>query len=121
LKSIFDDIIRDEALHHQAGVALFDPDKLSHSKTNDMLDSMAYFLEMIRVGPQSVINTIDSISGGLSRSEKIALIQELSGPADAAKKLSEIKQLVMIPGCEKILEYLEAKKLFEAYPAEHCA
>lgn len=120
LKEVLSDIVRDEALHHQAGTILFSPNQVTDQQQIFIQDSLVSFLEMIRVGPQAIINVIDFELGGLSKTEKITLTEELSGPVSANNKLRLMKQLMLIPGAEKFVKYLESKDLFKAYSPEQC-
>jgi len=120
LKKLLADIVRDEALHHKTGTILFKPEKLSSAQRNFIQDSLASFLEMVRVGPLAVVSHVEFVLGGLNNAEKILLIEQLSGPKTAAIKLKILKQLMSIPGCEKFIDHLNAKKMFTPYSSAQC-
>jgi hypothetical protein len=120
LQNVFADIVRDEALHHKTGSILFQPEKLTMQQKNFILTHLADFLEMIRVGPQAVLSYVELVLGDLNKSEKIQLIDELAGPQSAAKKLKIVKQLMIIPGCERMIEKLNEKNLFNPYSSSEC-
>jgi hypothetical protein len=115
LQTIFMDIIRDEALHQQTGAILFQPGKLTQTQQRFLLDSLAQFLEMIRVGPVAVVDQVERVLGHLNQQQKQQLMQQLGGPAVTAKKLSIIQHLMALPGCEHFIQKLAAQRLFEPY------
>ncbi|MDR3477453.1 MAG: ferritin-like domain-containing protein [Gammaproteobacteria bacterium] len=120
LRSVLIDIVRDEALHQHTGAVLFQPQTVSHIQNEFIQDSLASFLEMIRVGPQAVVSHVDLVLGGLSKARKIQLIEQISGPEITARKLKLLQRLMAVPGCEKWIEALDARKMFEPYLAYQC-
>jgi hypothetical protein len=112
LQTLFLDIIRDEALHQQTGTLLFQPQKLSVSQQNFLLDSLATFLDMVRRGPEAVVMQVESVLGHLNTQQKTQLLQQISAGSQIANKLKILQKLMHIPGCDYFIEQLDAKKMF---------
>lgn len=120
LKEIFNDILRDEALHHHAGTVLFKASTVNAKQQHFILDGLLALLEMIRVGPQAIVSAVDQTLGGLQKNEKIELINALDGPAIANKKLQLVKKIMQIPGGAQYIDFATAKGYFQAYAPERC-
>jgi hypothetical protein len=112
LQTLFLDIIRDEALHQQTGTLLFQPEKLTVSQQNFLLDSLATFLDMVRAGPQAIVMQVEVVLGYLNTQQKRELLQQISADAQTAHKLKILQKLMRIPGCEYYVEQLDAKQMF---------
>jgi hypothetical protein len=117
LQSVLTDIVRDEALHQQAGTLLFQVKKLSDYQQNFLLDSLAHFLEMVRVGPEAVVSQVECVLGDLNAAEKKRLLEQIAGRESTAKKLKILRGLMLIPGCHYFVEKLDAHNLFQ--PSQH--
>lgn len=120
LQALFMDILRDEASHQQLGITLFDPAQLTKNQSSFIIDSLVDFLEMVKAGPQLLLRSMELGLGELTSPAKLQLLNEISWPETAARKLNILRQLIALPGCEKLLASLEEKKLFEPYSPEEC-
>jgi hypothetical protein len=115
LKMIFHDIIRDEALHQQTGTLLFQPQRLTASQQNFLLDSLATFLDMVRAGPAALVMQVEKVLGHLNKQQKTLFLHEISADVQTTRKLTILQKLMRIPGCEFFIEKLDSKRMFIPY------
>lgn len=119
LSFVFRSFLDDESRHHATGVTLFQQQYLDLSSKRAIIEILASFLEMIRVGPQRVLNAVEMVLGDLSRSQKIKLFEELDTESHSNTRLSILRSLIGKEGGVFVTE-LEEKGLFSAYPAHLC-
>ncbi|NES66182.1 MAG: ferritin-like domain-containing protein [Okeania sp. SIO2D1] len=114
LSFVFRSFLDDESRHHATGVTLFQQQHLDLSSKRAIVEILASFLEMIRVGPQRVLNAVEMVLGDLSRSQKIKLFEELDTESHSSSRLSILRSLIGKEGSIFVTE-LEEKGLFSAY------
>ncbi len=119
LSELFHSFLQAEAKHHGAGVTLFAADRLSAASRATIVQVLADFLQMVRVGPQRVLGAVDSVLGGLSRGQAIALLTDLKTEAHSATRLNLLRQ-IMWPVAPDIVEALAQHNLFVPLPAQQC-
>ena len=110
-------ILNDEARHHGSGIVLCRTRKMSTKSRKYTTDSMKGFLDMVRLGPQTVLGKLDQILG-LTRQQKIKVYHELNGHDDTHNKLKILKDLMGQDGYEEIQSDLEEKGYYCPYAPE---
>ncbi|MCS5710318.1 ferritin-like domain-containing protein [Candidatus Berkiella aquae] len=121
LKGVFTLILQDEALHHHSGKTFFCADHLSTADLLLIKDRLKAYCELVRIGPQAVIATMDKSLGGLNVAQRMQLFDELGGEATSQEKLHLLFKLMKQPGLEKILHELAECGYFTPYAAKHLA
>ena len=115
-------IIKDEAYHHGAGLVLFNPEKQNIKSNFRLQEILEVFFDMIRCGPQRVLQQLENERGQLSKSERVQFFSEVKATEEAQNSLDFLKGLIQstkIP--RSILERLEAKSRFVPYSENQCA
>lgn len=112
LKAPLQRILSDEAAHHGSGLSLFAESELSPSEFKYTLEMMQAFLDMVRIGPVGLLQTLDRHLGGLTDSQKQAVLTEMDAVEDTSRKINLLKGLMQKAQAKRILEELEAKEAF---------
>ncbi len=121
LQKIFADILQDEALHHQSGKTLFNSKKLSKQDTFIVQDHLKAYCDLVRIGPQSVVNAVSLELGGLNEKQRAILFDELQTEQESKTKLNYLYSLMIQPGLEALLQDVHDLGYFSPYPATACA
>lgn len=122
LKRVFENIIRDEALHHRSGVVLFNEQNLSDEQVGNITNILASILLMVQCGPQMVVSQVERVKGPLAKEEKERLFEELDCETQTAKRLDLIKSLICsAAGFETILSELARRDCLRPLTASECA
>ncbi len=119
LSDLFHSFLQAEAKHHSAGVVLFDPEKISNRDHAAIVEALAAFLGMVRVGPQRLVSAIASVKGDLSRTQTIALLGDLETERHSATRLNLLRSLIT-PVASTIAEALDHHHLFSPLPPAQC-
>ncbi|MGB3298368.1 MAG: ferritin-like domain-containing protein [Phormidesmis sp.] len=119
LSNLFRSFLQAEAKHHGVGVALFEPEALSAANQSAIVEAIAPFLQMIRVGPQRLVSAIASVKGELSRAQSVALLTDLETERHSGTRLGLLKQL-MGSTAPTIVEALDQHNLFSPLPPARC-
>ena len=120
LGQIFQGFLQDESRHHATGVTLFEKIFLSKSSQEIIVEILAMFLQMVQVGPQSVVTAIEKIKGHLSKQDKINIFQQLETENHSGSRLKLLRSLMHSPNSENILENLQNKGSFQALKPNQC-
>ena len=120
LSAILQSFLQDESRHHATGVTLFEKTFLSKSSQEIIVEILAMFLQMVQVGPQSVVTAIEKIKGHLSKQDKINIFQQLETENHSGSRLKLLRSLMHSPNSEKILENLQNKGSFQALKPNQC-
>jgi hypothetical protein len=112
LKSIFLDIVRDEALHHHTGEVVFDGQNLTEKQLQYIEECLKAYAEMVRVGPLDLMEAVEEVLGPLSSLEKQQFLKEIEADQATLKKLALLKQLMIQPGLEATVQKLEDQGFF---------
>lgn len=115
------DIVKDEAIHHNAGVALFDPKRLTQQGHAFIFDGMKRYADILRVGVFNIVACCEQHLGALSLNELIALFRALETEQSSLIKLKILKSIMQQPVTGDVLETLEAQGYFTPYSPEECA
>lgn len=73
LTEVFQGFLQDESRHHATGITLFNRRLISVASQNAIIEALTRFLQMIRVGPQRVVQAIAQLKGDLSRQQKVRI------------------------------------------------
>lgn len=119
LSLVFQSFLEDESRHHATGVTLFEQQELDVMSKKAIVEVLASFLEMIRLGPQRIVNAVEMVLGDLSRSQKIKLFEELDTETHSGTRLSILRSLIGKKGGVFVTE-LDRRGLFSAYSAHLC-
>ncbi|MEM8614272.1 MAG: ferritin-like domain-containing protein, partial [Cyanobacteria bacterium P01_H01_bin.105] len=120
LRDLFQSFLQAESRHHGAGVILFNQANVSPDSQNAIVECLAMFLQMVRVGPQRVVGAIATAKGHLSRSQRIQILQQLDTAAHSHGRLGLLRSL-MASTSHQIVSQLEEKGLFTPLRAEEAA
>jgi hypothetical protein len=111
-------IVKDEARHHGSGVQLWAARAVSPAVIEEVVEVLARFLGMVRVGPVGVLSVIERVADGLTRAQRLQVLRELGGEAHAATRLALLRRLMEKAGAAAIVEALESRGLFTPCAAE---
>lgn len=111
----------DEALHHAAGLAVFERQRLSASECEFLLDASYTFVQMIRSGPQAVVAALDTALGGIDAAALPPVFERLDAAAETASKLARLRQLMAQPGMHWLVDALAARNAFTPAAAGEAA
>ena len=112
LSKIFAAILKDEALHHRSGAVLFDSTQFSDSDYTLIKDALQHYTQMVRVGPQTALASVDQVGQGLSESELEEVASALRHQEETPRKLNLLKNLMLQSGVETVVETLDAEHCF---------
>ncbi|MGB3640553.1 MAG: ferritin-like domain-containing protein [Rivularia sp. (in: cyanobacteria)] len=119
LKSILQGFLQDESRHHATGVTLFENKVLSNS-SQDIVEILAMFLQMVQLGPQSVVKAVEQVKGYLSKEDKINIFAQLDTETHSGSRLKLLRNLIDLPNAKNILENLEMKGSFQPLKPSQC-
>lgn len=108
----------DEALHHAAGLAVFDYRRLGAAERAFLLDASYTFLQMLRSGPQAVVAALDQALGGIDAAALPGLFEALELQRTGAEKLARLRRLMSQPGMENLVDALAQRRAFEPASAD---
>lgn len=120
-KNLLLKILQDEMIHHKTGEALFDPRQVDKNASHLILDRLFAYAEVLRVGPQLVVQSIEQECGELDKNTLETLFSDLRTEAVSTVKLSLLKTLMAQPGMERYITDLEQDNAFKAYTPADCA
>ncbi len=121
LKTTLLNIVKDEAIHHNTGVALFTPERLNQQAELTIIEGMKSYFDILRVGAQNIVACCEHQLGPLSLAELTALFSALEAEQSAAIKLQILKNIMQQPAPLPWLATLELQGYFEPYSPEQCA
>jgi hypothetical protein len=118
--SVLQSFLQDESRHHATGLTLLDRTNITKSSQQTIIEVLALFLQMVQVGPQSVVAAIEKVKGDLSRQQKVQIFQQLDTENHSSSRLQLLRSLMQSPNMGTIVEELEVKGVFQPLPAEKC-
>jgi len=121
LKATFQAILRDEAFHHGTGNVLFSRTKLSEGEERYVIAFLTRLLEMVRVGPQSVVSRLVEGLGGLSLAERVEVFRQLETERTTREKLTLLRGLLEKHHLDGVLSALDENGAFSPFSPEVCA
>ncbi|WP_313920535.1 ferritin-like domain-containing protein [Tahibacter sp.] len=111
----------DEALHHAAGLAVFDYRRLGTAERAFLLDASYTFLQMMRSGPHAVVAALDQALGGLDANALPGLFDALGAAHGSTGKLARLRRLMGQPGMENLVDALAQRRAFEPAGSDEAA
>lgn len=114
-------IVKDEALHHKTGIALFDPNKITTQEQAQIFDGMKSYTDILKLSAQNIVKCIENVLGPLSLNDLNELFEDLQTEMTAKIKLNILKNLMLQPATLSFLAQLEEKGAFMPYSAKDCA
>lgn len=114
-------IMQDEAIHHQTGPTLFDPSKISTQTGAFIYDKMKAYAEVLRVGPQTLVQCIEKEVGELSLNALEILFSDIKTELTSHLKLQILKNLMLQPQMGSYVERLVENGFTKPYSAAECA
>ncbi|MEC9466854.1 MAG: ferritin-like domain-containing protein [Myxococcota bacterium] len=118
-KGVLAGILKDEARHHGSGLVLYRDRGMSKKSQSYVAEVMAKFLDMIRMGPQSVAAVVEETCG-MTRAQKIELFRELDTETHSRERLERLRSLMTEDGEIGWLEKLDARGSFQPFGPEAC-
>ncbi|MBV6623471.1 MAG: ferritin-like domain-containing protein [Rivularia sp. (in: Bacteria)] len=120
LRSTLNSFLQDESRHHATGVTLFEKTSLTKSSQETITEILAMFLQMVQVGPQSVVKAIEQVKGSLSRKGKINIFEQLNTESHSGVRLKILRNLMHLPNATSVIDNLENKGYFQSLKASLC-
>jgi hypothetical protein len=120
-KKILQHVLKDEAIHHKTGAALFDINKVDKNAEKMIYDRMLAYAEVLRVGPQTVVQCVEKELGELSFSELELLFKELRTQTTSSVQLHLLKTLMNQPGMEDYVQRMIDAGYAKPYDPAECA
>jgi len=105
-------ILQDEASHHSSGVALFAEADLSPAEATYTLEMMQHFLQLVSIGPVSVLQAVHEELGGLSQAQQAVFWDETQAKSETRHKLDLLQNLMHKAQAHKLLARLQAQDAF---------
>lgn len=115
------DIVKDEAVHHKTGKALFNPEKITRNDEIHLYDGMKCYADILKLSTQNIVKCVENVIGTLSFQQRIELFEDLESEMTAKIKLALLKDLMQHPKLDKFLARLEEEGYFTPYSAKACA
>lgn len=116
MREVFARIIKDETRHHSAGVILLEQKQTE--KNSFLIDAFHELLNMVRVGPWTLIQEIKNEVQGLSSDHIKILIQELDAVKDTNQKLQKLKTLTEKSLGSELLDQFQKNGVWKSYTEE---
>lgn len=120
LRDLFQSFLKAESRHHGTGVTLFNQTKISANSKAAIVECLATFLQMVRMGPQRVVAAIATTKGHLSRPQRIDILQQLDTVNHSHQRLQLLQQ-IMTNTSQDIVTQLADQDLFTPLSAEEAA
>jgi hypothetical protein len=120
LGAVFEGFLQDESRHHGTGVTLFNQRAVSETSRATIVEILNLFLQMVQVGPQSVVAAVERVKGDLSRPQKLKIFQELDTEQHSGMRLNLLRSLMRGEATGIIVQELESRGAFQPFPPERC-
>lgn len=115
IKTIFENILKDESRHHAGGILLF-----QHSGSQDLLSllqEMQSLIDVVRIGPLQVVTSLNRLLVLQDKSEMVSLLESIEARPTTLMKLKVLEKLAL-----KILAADQLSQLnFQPYSVEEMA
>jgi len=113
--------VKHEARHHGSGLILFNEHPPSASQVTYIVEVMAEFLQMIRIGPVGVLSQLSAVRGDLTRTDIVEASELMEARAMTQGKLNKLRSLMLGENSVQIVTKLEQYGLFAPSSAEETA
>lgn len=114
-------ILKDEARHHQLGLALTRENGLSAADSAWLEETLVRFLQMVQLGPQAVVAAVELALGGLTGRQRVDVFRGLKTQEQSQSRLDLLQKLLSQEGMGQLAERLAAKGCFQPARPEDCA
>lgn len=112
-------IVKDEALHHGAGLAIIRRDGLPRTDRCATEDRLVPLLGMVRAGPQRLVARLGAVLGPLSRRQLARVFSELATEERTGEILTVLRKF--LSRAPDIAARLGRLGLFRPFSPEECA
>lgn len=119
LRDAFNGILKDETRHHSAGIILLD--KQQSDKNSFLTEAYNELLDMVRIGPWTLVNEIKNQMQDLTASDIKALLIEIEAEKNTAMKLLNLKSLTEKSLTSGLVKRFEENKLWTPYSLDDMA
>lgn len=113
LQTYLQRILQDEAAHHGSGLSLFNEADLTTAEFDYIQQMLVHFLNMVRIGPVSVLQTLEDCVGPMTTEQQTSVLTQMKAHQDTERKLNFLRELMHKAQAQKTLEKLESKQAFE--------
>ena len=113
LQAYLQRILQDEAAHHGSGLSLFNEADLTPSEFAYIQEMLVHFLNMVRIGPISILQSIEDTVGEQTQPQKSNILEEMQAHQDTQRKLNLLRELMHKAQAHKTLDALESKEAFK--------
>lgn len=120
LTAVLQIFLQDEARHHGTGVKLFNQMSLSKESCDAIASILSLFLQMVQVGPQSLVAAIEKVKGHLSSQQKVKIFEELETEKHSGSRLKLLRSLMRGEAAVSIVQQLEEAGAFTPFPPIKC-
>lgn len=120
LGAVIQGFLSDESRHHATGITLLHQTQINSRNRGVIVEILVKFLQMVQIGPQSVLAAISDVKGGLSRQQSIQVLTELDTQTHSGIRLELLRSLMQTEQSVGIIDELEMLGMFQPLPAERC-
>lgn len=121
LANVLREFLNAESRHHALGVTqLRSCERYSVESLESIRSALTYFLSMVQVGPQRLLNAIERGLGYLSFNDKVRILEELQTEFYSNTRLKLLRSLMVGTVPNTIMQSLEEQGSFQAYSALQC-
>ena len=111
LTQIFSSILQDEVNHHGMGVILTKKSKLNSTDKNQIVELTKLFINSL-IHANWVEKSLDQSSGGMNKSDKSRLREEIQWEKSQSIKVNKLSELITKVGQKGILQKMEEQQVF---------
>lgn len=115
IQDAFQKIIKDETRHHSAGMILLEQKQTINNSF--LLDAFHELLEMVRIGPYTLVQEIKK-KYDFSEKELKTLLQDINAVADTNRKLARLRDLTDKALGDDLMRKFEKNKVWDSYSLE---
>lgn len=117
LKKSLNKIVQDEAGHHGSGLLLFNEEDLSAGELEMAINAFEIFLNMVRIGPFSVFQSVYAVNNQL-KDESLLFLEEVNAKKQTESRLVLLKKLAQKSGASKIVAECDKRGIFHSLSHE---
>ena len=120
-KAVFKKILQDEVHHHGSGVSLCAWQDMSAADHEFVVVVLRQLLNMVRVGPQSVLAALSANTPLRTHAEVCQVLVQLRHLETSGQKLGQLRRLMQLSANTSLLNSLAAEGFFEPFSVEQAA
>ena len=122
LRTVFENILKDEARHHGSGIVLANLKEFSADNLDRLVAILQKFLAMVQCGPQSVIAQLERVIGPLDFRERVNCFAQCDSEAQTQGKLDTLVDCMRtVKQSDVIIARLRSSGSLRAFTAQECA